>query len=138
MVSSLTVEAEHANMLLASHGLARDLHKLGYKYWASEVHRWANSCSARRSALCGWSCTVKTHKADGLVTARSIHSSCGHLWNALGAVVNSVLSAPLRSLQHLCWSSDDVQRLLLHTPVGSRSIFLKYDVKEFYLSGSHD
>jgi hypothetical protein len=125
-------------MIRASHSLASRLHVLGFVRWAAEVHRWANQCSSvLSSGLCRWSCTIKTHKPDGKVTARSLHSSVGHCFNALGEVVNRLLSPALKSYPHICWSSEDVLRLVRAAKVGRRSVFMKFDVKEFFLSGDH-
>ncbi len=139
IVSAYTVEAEHTNIIKAIRVLAGGLHRLGFPVWAGEVHKWNNACEARlSSSLCGWSCTIKTHKGEGAVTARSIHSSTGHVFNALGEIANRLLSPILRELPHLCWCSEDVVRLIRSAKVGPRSILLKYDIKEYYLSGAHD
>lgn len=138
-ISAMQIEVEHRHMIRSCHALASWLFRLGYKLWSGEIHRWANDCESRvSSALCGWRCAIKTHKGSGLVTARSIHSSVGHAFNALGETINRIVTPALRELEHLCWSSADVIRMVSQVRVGPRSIFLKFDIKEFYTSGEQD
>ncbi len=60
------------------------------------------------------------------------------MFSALGEVVCRMISPALREHEHICWSNEDVLRLARNVRVTSRSILLKYDVKEFYLSGGHE
>jgi hypothetical protein len=90
------------------------------------------------SPLCKLSCTIKTHKPPGSITARLIHSSVNLSLGALGEVVNRLIDPIIRQHDHICWSSEDVQRHLLNATVSSSSILMKFDVKEFYMSGEHE
>jgi hypothetical protein len=141
VVGTTTVEVRSLLMVAIARKLASRLRGLGLP-WAGEVHQHINECSSSnsttyRSALCRWSCTVKTHKEPTKVVLRSIHSSVGCLWNGLSVVINKLLTPELKKLKHLCWSTQCVQRLILDARITSQSILLKYDVKEFYLSGEH-
>ncbi len=119
--------------------LAAGLRRLELHLWAAEVHRWANfGESEPASSLCGWSCAIETHKRDGLATARSIHSSTGHVFNALGEVVCRMVSPAWREHSHICWRSEGVIALARTVRVASRSILPTYDAREFHLSGERD
>ncbi len=48
-----------------------------------------------------------------------------------------LLSPRLRGADHLCFSSEEVATRLRGIATNPRSIFLKYDVKDFYLAGEH-
>ena len=82
--------------------------------------------------------TCKSHKPNGAVVLRPIHSyvktplAPGHRWLA------SQLDPILSQTPHLLKDSNDLMTRLKHlkVPAGCRAI--KLDVKDFYLSGSHE
>ena len=69
---------------------------------------------------------------------RSIHSSTNHIHNAISEVINRMLEPVLRRHRLLCWSTEDVQMKLSTAKINPRSLFMKFDVKEFFLSGQHE
>lgn len=122
-----------------SHRLATRLADLGHIDWARQIRNYVSSrAKDSSSSICRWSCTVKTHKEDGHVVMRSIHSSTNHIHNAISAVINRMLEPVLRRHRLLFWSTEDVQKKLSTAKINPRSIFMKFDVKEFFLSGQHD
>jgi hypothetical protein len=138
-VGPATVEVAHSLAVSRSYRLATRLDQLGHTTWARQVRNYV--CSKAKdvkSILCRWSCTVKTHKGDGQVVMRSIHSSTNHLHNAISEVINRMLEPILRRHRLLCWSTEDVQKKLSTAKVSPRSLFMKFDVKEFFLSGEHE
>ncbi len=102
--------------------------------WARELRSFASACT-EQNLRCPLLCTVKTHKTP--LAARLIHSSTHSIFNAVGGVINHVLEPNLRRKMHVCSSSEEVAARIVGTPVGPRSILLKYDVKDFYLAGEH-
>lgn len=136
-VSPLAVETEHGLALKASRNLAARLKGLGFEKWSSEVYHWTSLCNAPSTLLCRWNCTVKSHKPYGAVVARSLHSSVNHLHNSLSEVLNRILNPILQNYRHVCVNTDAVQDILLCSPVPHSAVLLKFDVKEFFLSGEH-
>ena len=82
--------------------------------------------------------TVKTHKEPGAVVVRPIHSypvnhmAPGMRWLA------SKLSPCLSRVPHLLKDSSDLMAKLKSFKVPEGTRCLKLDVKDFYLTGSHD
>lgn len=126
-------------MLKASHQLAAGLKRIGFAQWASEVHWYANLREGKvTTGLCSWSCTIRTHKPAESLVCRPIHAATNHCFPALGEVVNRLLSVELKLFPHLCFSCEVFLMHLRKTQITSRSIFMKFDVKDFYLSDSHE
>jgi hypothetical protein len=86
--------------------------------------------------VCQLLATMKTHKTP--VAARLVHSSTSSIFNGIGGILNALLSPKVRALSHLCLSSEDVATRLRGIRAERRSVFLKFDVKDFYLAGQHD
>jgi hypothetical protein len=100
--------------------------------WAAEIRSLAAK-SVPNDLLCRLQCTVKTHKQ--VVSARVIHSSTKSMFNAVG-VLNKLLAPLLASCEQIATGSEEVVRKIKNTPVGPRSIMLKFDVQDFYLAGN--
>ena len=125
-------------MVRMTYLLANRLEGSGFVKGASEVRMHTGDCRSRPlSSTCRLSFTVKTHKPDGEICVRMIHTSVGHLLKALGCVVNRILDPIIREQRHIAWSSEDVQNLVRETCISSSTILLKFDVEEFYMSGMH-
>lgn len=124
---------------VSSSSLAQRLRELGFDRWAYEATRWLQlRGKLRENFLRRWSCIVNTHKKTGYAVARSAHSSVNHMNNAISAVLVRLLDPELRRLPHIACCSEDVQRHVLAATVSPRTVLLKFDVKEFYLSGDHN
>ncbi len=137
--SSVYVQVAFEQAVKTSLSLATSLAQLGHTKWGCQVTSWVDSHKTNLAHfLCKWSCTIKTHKPPGSVVARSIHSSREHLHNAISEVVNRLLTPFLREQAHICWSSEDVQRGFSKAFVNDRTTFMKFDIKEFFLSGDHE
>ena len=52
--------------------------------------------------------------------------------------MNRLLEPKLRAHPHVCWSSEEVQIGLKNAAIGPSTVWLKYDIKEFFLSGDHE
>jgi len=103
-------------------GFVKKLEALGYIRWSREVKVYANECLPNvASSFCKLSCAIKTHKPAGETAARAIHTSSNHSLNALGEVVNRLLTPVIRKFVHVAWSSEDVQSILKETMVSSRT-----------------
>ena len=82
--------------------------------------------------------TIKTHKEAGEVVPRAIHSysACalapGMRW------LSRMLRVKLSHLPHLLIDSDHLIRLLRNFRLPATAKFLRFDVKDFYMTGSHD
>ena len=68
---------------------------------------------------------------------RLIHSSSMHVLNGLASWVGNVLKAILATLPHCCTSSKQVINMLRSCRIGQRSVFMKADVKDFYMDSQH-
>jgi hypothetical protein len=135
-LSTIEVEFVHAGRQVGN--LCRGLKELGYVKWANEVDAYVSKLKSAKALMCEWSCTIKTHKGDRAVVARSLHNSRGHLHCALSEVLNRLIGPELKKREHIAWNSEQVQRACAATKgISSRSVLLKYDVKEFFLSGQH-
>jgi hypothetical protein len=132
-VSPLSLEAAVREVRVGMLGLARIMDGINAP-WAREIRSTAATCTEHH-LRCPLLCTVKTHKTP--LAARLIHSSTHSAFNAVGGVINHVLEPILRRKTHVCSSSEEVAARIVGTPVGPRSIMLKYDVKDFYLAGEH-
>ena len=81
--------------------------------------------------------TVKTHKNGGEVVCRAIHAynNCSMLpgmrW------MTKLLHPTLSQLPHLLVNSADFMRKTTNLRLPSACRFMKLDIKDFYMSGSH-
>jgi hypothetical protein len=92
--------------------------------------------SPKKASLCPLLCTIKARKTP--VSARLVHSSSGSCLNAVSAALNALLRPFLLQESQLCLGSEDVSKALASTHTSRRSVFSKYDIKVFFLAGSHD
>ncbi len=102
--------------------------------WAREITSFADSAS-EKSLVDSLLATIKTHKVP--VSVRLIHSSTNSCFNGLGEALNRVLKPRCEGLEHLCVSSEQVASRLQNIQTGPRTLLLKQDIKDFYLTGSH-
>ena len=138
-ISSLSLVVRQKHMLARALDLAGRLKSLGKEAWAREVVFCVGRCASdESSAYCDLRTTIKTHKPLGQLAARPIHAARSHMLNALGAVINRLLGPKLASLNHVVTSSEGCQQALLAIKCSRHSLLMKFDVKDFYLSGSHD
>ena len=82
--------------------------------------------------------TVKTHKPDGSVTLRCIHASINNPLNPMLKLQSRFIRHELDKYSHLVKDSRAMVRLLTSVQVPPRALFVKYDIKEFYMSGDHN
>lgn len=115
-------------------GIARAADRISGR-WASELRSLAaKSCES--DLVCPMLCTIKTHKVP--VETRVIIASSRSCFNGLGECLNRLLMPLIRSVPLVCLSSDDVLSKLKGLVLPARAIFLKFDVKDFYLAGAQD
>ena len=81
--------------------------------------------------------TLKTHKPNGAVSARAIHSSTGHPLRPGHRFIASMLKPFLRRIPYLFSSTGSFLAAIQKTPIPSTARFFKLDVKDFYMSGAH-
>ena len=137
--SMLNVPGEFRLLKNSIRTLAKGLANLGYEKWSYEILRHVSeSDDVSRHGLCRLSCTVKTHKPVGELSVRMIHGSSNHVLGSLGTALNRLVGEKLKAYKFLCSSSEELLAGLMMIPVSRSSLFLKLDVKEFYLSGAHD
>lgn len=126
------VEPAFRGVKRALWGVARAADRISGR-WASELRSLADK--ARESDLiCPMLCTIKTHKVP--IEARVIISSSLSCFNGPGECLNRLLMPHIRSMPQVCLSSDDVISKLRGLELPIRAIFLKFDVKDFYLAGA--
>ena len=82
------------------------------------------------------SVTVKTHKTEGCVKFRGIHSSAASPLKPGMRWVTSLISPALKN-SHMIRDSFHLVDILQRRPLPPNSIFLRFDIKEFYMSGEH-
>ena len=80
--------------------------------------------------------TVKTHKPDGQVSFRALHSSVNTPLQGAMKFISFLLKPQLRALPHLLSSSAEVARKLSALRVGPDAHLLKIDIKDFFMDGS--
>ncbi len=117
-----------------------------YRYLVSEVVKIDDRVSAGlllSSLNRGHNCilsplihTIKTHKPPGEVAFRPVHSSGAHSFMGLMAWCSLVLKDGLRKYKHLLFSSQDLINKLEHIEVGTNDVFLHFDLKDFFMTGS--
>jgi len=83
------------------------------------------------------SVNVKTHKPQGQVAVRMIHSSAGHSAKALSVFIDRLLQPLVREIPHLAADSGEVLEVVKQTSFGPLVCFAKVDIKDFYMSGDH-
>ena len=81
--------------------------------------------------------TVKTHKPAGSVGLRAIHSSVEHFMGPGMRWVAKILGDTLRCLPHVLRDTDHLLQSLSSVVVPADAILLKFDIKEFFMSGKH-
>lgn len=79
---------------------------------------------------------VKTHKDPGQVSLRILHSSVEHPFSALEHAINKTLSRELANLRHLHFSTNTVVQQLKALTIDDDDIFIRADIKDFYLRGN--
>ena len=80
--------------------------------------------------------TVKTHKPDGQVSFRALHSSVNTPLQGAMKFISFLLKPQLRALPHLLSSSAEVAQQLSALRVGPEAHLLKIDIKDFFMDGS--
>ena len=81
--------------------------------------------------------TVKTHKADGAVEWRAIHSSVDSPFSSAMSLVANLLKPALARLPHLLHNSHQVVQRLSEARIPEDAFFLRIDIREFFMSGLH-
>ena len=83
-------------------------------------------------------CTIKTHKPDGSVKARVIHSGAGNPFAPFLRFLASFYRSTLSGFSHVYGSSDEVLKDILSIRFPSEIAFYKIDIEDFYMQGSPD
>ena len=104
-------------------------------YWSREVKAAASRLTVS-SLVCRLVTTIKTHKSP--VQVRLIHDASRNALNVVGSAINRVLEPFAREVSHLCFGSDQVGSKIRDLEVAERAVLLKFDVRDFYLSGEHE
>ena len=82
--------------------------------------------------------TVKSHKPVGEVSMRLIHSAPQHFMNPAMRWIGWNLKQFLSRQQHILRDSDHLIQLLRSVKVPSTARLVKFDIKDFFMSGHHD
>jgi hypothetical protein len=84
------------------------------------------------------SLTMKSHKPDGQVDIRIIHSGIGNPFSAFSGMTGAYLRKRAIAMKHfLCGSTDDAISIIKRSRVSARATLAKIDIKDFYLQGDH-
>ena len=82
--------------------------------------------------------SVKTHKKAGEVRARLLHSSTSHMCRGISSAAAAILNPFLKEVSHVCVDTADFLSKLRSRRYPPKSILIKADVKDFYMSGQHE
>lgn len=82
--------------------------------------------------------TVKSHKPPGMVSFRTLHDCSRHTFRGLGIWVSKLLRSRLNQYQHICKDTQVMLDGVKKVAVGPRDLLLKGDVKDLYMTGSHE
>ena len=80
---------------------------------------------------------VKSHKGDGDVGFRIIHNCSRHPFRPLGHYLSHHLRVAMSSWDHVYKDTPSFLRAISRFKPSSSDVFVKCDIKEFYMSGSH-
>ena len=104
-------------------------------------HKWLIECSLRDTDRM-WAevlYTMKTHKPQGEVGLRLIHSSSRSSMKGPGKVLNDLLNPAIKVLPTILESSKTlVEELKELTSITGDDIMMRVDIKDFYLEGDHE
>ena len=128
------VEACSAAAVSAVRECAETLRLAGLKWVSNEMLlpvEVKNPCCVYQARA-----TIKTHKCP--VSARVIHSSCGHVSRAVAAWAEQIMSSQCKKIPWLVKSTKELLDALSCVQCNDGAVLLKLDLKEFYLSGDHD
>ena len=81
--------------------------------------------------------TIKSHKDAGKVVPRIIHASAAHPFKPLMTWIGQTLSADLKKYPHLIRDSSDLVMKLRSIRIPKSAVFLKIDIKDYFMSGKH-
>ena len=80
--------------------------------------------------------TVKTHKAEGEQSMRIVHAAPRHFAKPAMRWVAMLIQKHLEQYNHILKDTDHLLRLLREVQVPEDSWLLRFDIKEFYMSGT--
>lgn len=86
--------------------------------------------------LCRAQFTVKSHKNPGSVVLRILHSSLGHKYIPLAKWIVHMVKPQLKALSHIYSDSTSMLRAMREVRITDRTLLVKADVRDFYLSGN--
>jgi hypothetical protein len=113
------------------------MEKLGGEWseWAKDCRRYVHD--GPRSWLHRLLHKVKTSKDP--VSSRLIHSSSGHSLSGIAAIIERCLARKLTGMKFLVKSTKEMLETASSVSgLGPRAQITKLDVKDFYMSGSHN
>jgi len=96
-----------------------------------------SSRNAKQDLWSNLQVTVKTHKPPGKVTLRALHASPSSPFSPGMKLIGSLLREELKKLPHLLVDSRDLLQKLGAFRVPSCARFVRFDIKEFFMSGQH-
>ena len=81
--------------------------------------------------------TIKSHKPAGCIEPRVLHAGNGHPFAHVSKMLEQVMRRFTSTLSHLHSSTDSVLAALAGKRFSQNVRFIKLDIKNFYMSGSH-
>ena len=82
--------------------------------------------------------TVKTHKPQGEITCRAIHSTCPYTFAAIGRWVAKILNDAMSDVRHVIKDTMELIEYIKSFDVNANTWMLKADGKDSFLTGSED
>ena len=81
--------------------------------------------------------TVKTHKGPGKVAPRPIHACSTSVFAPAMRLISQILDKHVLRMDHILRNTDQLLSVLKNLKVPRRSVLLKLDVKDFFMSAHH-
>jgi len=134
-VSLKQVEVEKMNAIPHAHKICSTMNKLGWKRWATDARYPINNKT--RNFTYKFRHTIKTHKPEKQVVCRLLHTAAGHSLSGISAVIDKLYSELLKPIEHLVHNTADLLKMVGAKKFTKGCMFLKLDVKDFYMSGNH-
>lgn len=81
--------------------------------------------------------TVKTHKPEGQQSMRIVHAAPRHFAKPAMRWISATIQHHLKQFNHILKDTDHLLQLLRNIQVPDNALLVRFDIKEFFMSGTH-
>jgi len=96
------------------------------------------SCFVGATWVSRLKCTVKTHKQEGNVSCRAIHTTSSYIFTSIARWVSAVLREGMAPYVHLLQDTRALIKFMSGQTFTHKTWFVKGDVKDFFMTGDVD